>query len=427
MHAEPKIQHRSRWRDDVKPAIGHYWQGFTAVMTAVGLIWFLLNFLGPDWEAYRKGGQEVWRFILSDANRVLGLLLHCGLLLLAAGFIIFCVLVIRHLAKKDLSLGVKRALRRLGRVTEDHALIAVKAARKGVANGPSVSNAHRKQWDELLCAALRGLSDPEVYLRHGEKHIDDLPVLFSNFECYARGVKNVLEAIQSLSYAHAERTVIWTLLKRSLIEWYLPFPADVPGDTPAHVTFQWWEDYKFAVEQLKSTSSPVQMRRLVAHRKAQVYSPSGWYVSNAATRLDGVYLDRTATYHPFVKMALDCRSSLPADAYVRLIKDAGAEGYTELVHDFETRYHQKREPNEYDRGVFLKYLKSTAEVSELLSYDDIFVVRLPCKLHFGLAFINDEVHDVSGTRLVPSDSVPQLVEKLSQGWMKGQLDYCTLP
>jgi hypothetical protein len=310
----------------------------------------------------------------------------------------------------------------------------------------------RHLWSDLAAAALEGHWEPDVLKKHCHDGIDSRPVLFCNFQAYARAVTRVLETAQKMACKQRGLSAtVYTLFKRPIADWYNPFPWNHPNGK-VNVTLPWWEDYKAKMAKMAAISrtqpaggggSCLRVMRLVAQ-------PSGagsesWVLINdrafalleAARQMKGAASPRR--YHPNIA----CLSGLKTvrsqgDLSVYLIAQPDGPNETKLVQHFEETYHTEVGDGLPDRwGVFLKYLPRASGYENLLQFDDIFIALVrygDCgrSFGFGLAFIDDETRDVNGMWIVSRANLterndaaaPTLLQMFTEAWRAGQTEVC---
>lgn len=266
-------------------------------------------------------------------------------------------------------------------------------------------------WERLVSAAVAGQTHPDVLKAHCEQGNRTRPVIFCNFRGYAHGVRAVLNELPQLGLTSPFPRV-YTLLKRSVFEWYNPFPlvSDAAG-TPGRVTLKWWEDYKSDVAILK-TDETITMYRLAAHpplnsglgeiNDYRMYSPSAINLSEAVVTAERCA--STVIWLPSVQAALAASRMAARETSIHLIGRPNGETGSELSRVltlFQSNYHSGPGRTSDEAGVFLRYLPTKTGHESLLAYDDLFIVELSHSLAFGLAFIDDESLDINGMRILP--------------------------
>lgn len=313
----------------------------------------------------------------------------------------------------------------------------------------------RRLWNELAAAAIRGHSASSVVKAHSMEGNEERPVLFCNFQAYARAVTEVLAVLRGLRLRPPAE--ILTLLKRPLADWYNPFSYLLVENgivQKGAITRKWWEGYKQQVAALRKRRD-LKMKRLVAHPE---YSGKMveyvLYETTASRRMAGPEVvppmpvrmaqewaqqHPGVAWYPSVAAILDAGEDWTDDLCLHLIglpSSASDAIQVPIERHFFTRFHTARGSHSRaaiatEGGVFLSYLPEASGFNGLLGYDDLFlVVHGDGPLAFGLAFADDESWDLNGMRILDpadiagSEDSPGLVQLFRQAWESGQDEFC---
>ena len=363
------------------------------------------------------------------------LLIGLGLAPIFAGY--FAVSWLIHfIASRSLSRCVRKARDSAIDAIRDHLTTTIKRARP-----PRTCNRNDQRiWTELLAAAVKGHADPGV-LQHLETAHRLSPLIFCNFCGYANSVKAVLDVLQRDVHHHVQ---IYTLLKRSIINWYNPFPVGDPASQlRGHITVDWWESYKAHIASLKEEKNTlILLKRLVAHPPpaGQESDVQNYYLlSDAAltaevARSEFERLGGTVSWHPSVKAMQSLQWPRPARLHL-IGKPANKKPMfnddKKLVFRFNSTFHNAGR-TERDSGVFVKFATDGDCVQALLGYDDVFIVRLSDRLTFALVYVDDERLDINGMWVGPhrdGDSeddeatTRELIGNFERAWSAAQDDF----
>lgn len=300
-------------------------------------------------------------------------------------------------------------------------------------------------WNRLAAAALQGHADRTVLEQHCHEGNPDRPVLFCNFQSYAKAVVSVREVLDGLQDGPPYPRV-YTLLRRTIVDWYNPFPYEWLEDANgcrAQVTHQWWEDYKDGVAKQAHPAvgqrSNILMMRLVADpgppsevQDYAVYSGTALELEDA--RQQGRNLvSEVSGWHNKIANLLSSMHSAPNDLKIHLIGKPSNNRAISLAQHFRQNFHLSEDIDvaPADKtGVFLRYMKKRSGYDELLRFNDLFLVDIPRRLKFGLAYIDDTIRDTNGVWIIPdwylaSETGNMLIGLFQKAWSEGgQADWC---
>ncbi|TET34911.1 MAG: hypothetical protein E3J72_12305 [Planctomycetota bacterium] len=407
--------------------------GFITVMGAI-------VFFYDEFKEYRDLGVGFWGKLL-DLKTLVGAVFFLFISALAVYLVLW--ILAQLLQRLPLHPKVRTARHEGQHEFSNHLNRAIKVARPGKFFSPN-----RWQWNKLTAAAIQGLMDKNVIELHCEQGRKEFPVIFCNFQGYAHSVSSVLDLIRELN-CEKPYPQVWTILKRPIWNWYIPFPVDWidNGNTySGNITFPWWENYKSTIREMKGAEEPIKLYRLVAHILSQttIEDAKDYFLfdTNALTIPKAKELAEQYDYiewHPDIHHIINSTfnyQSLPKELqpHIYLIgkyadEDMDKTQGTRLIDHFHESFHDHSEdPSPGDGGVFIRYLDSLPE--RLRHYDDIFIVRLSETSGFGMVFIDDESRDVNGMRFLPEYELkeegdpPGLLPLVKEAWTTGKPDFC---
>jgi hypothetical protein len=182
------------------------------------------------------------------------------------------------------------------------------------------------------------------------------------------------------------------------------------------VTFDWWELYKTNVAALRGPLSKIQLHRLVADLDHKGYSRdlNLYYLYDIEPHPIATAIQKanefgdSVTWHPSISQLLKTTDFDGKEGIkIYLIgQPTGPPTLPEeqlLLHQFQAKYHDKHKPDsDDDGGVYLGYASKESPVPQRLAvYDDVFIVKFSNQEGFGLAFVDDDIRDINGARLLP--------------------------
>jgi len=433
---------------------GHVWRYFRFYASLVVAV-AALYAVAANWHDVKEYIYSAWHFWSSrdfSLDVIVGSVLIILAVLLAVAAPAVCIYAVlarfpwlRTRARLAIHRGAQQTKLQLARVAKE-------------SRPPSLKRRDRRAWQRVLAAALEGLADERVFEAYCDGGDTSKPIVCCSFRAYAFAVSEVLRAFAQIRCPDGFPKV-WTIFKKPVCDWYNTFRVEWEHDRKilhCHTTFDWWERYKDGVARLKGPGSHVQFFRLVAHivRDGYPSDPLKYYLwwpeplpLAEAWRKAGAFGNKVDWHPKVVELLSPGGASAPKSGAdvpkVYLIGKArgGAsppEGSLKMVDHFQETYHDAGEPHEDQRGVYVRYLASRAELEVLragmlLTYDDLFIVMISPKCCFGLAFVADEFRDVNGVRFLRQFEIsgqsgikslpPTLLPLLDAAWGSGKEEF----
>ncbi|NQU23858.1 MAG: hypothetical protein HQ567_21460 [Candidatus Nealsonbacteria bacterium] len=366
--------------------------------------------------ALKKDVDKAWEF-LRQLSRPGDATLGCLIILLivvligAALWWLFKSLLTSAPFSVDVHLSLNRVLRQF----RSHFVRTIAVSRPDLR-----PVARRRRWNELVAVTLEGISDDRIMNMYCEAGQTDRPLLFCNFQSYAHAVAKLLDHVATeAAKMKPPRPQVWTIFKRPVCNWYNTFPVEWIDNGQVlrgQVTFDWWEEYKAHIAELKGPDSKIQLHRIVVNLDYKGDSDElGEYYLYDLEPLDirtaiekAKVLGETVKWHRSISQLLGATDLNGKEGLAVFLigKPAGEATLPDdhkLLFHFQNSFHDGHKPiSDEDGGVYVGYVPEKGSVPAALAvYNDVFIVKLTDQERFGLAFVDDDTRDINGIRLLP--------------------------